>query len=150
MLAPGDRVRHKRTGQTGKVVAVGAPFGGFRGLSVQWDNPVQRLLGPDPSLRPQDVEKIEESAMQKIEDLIQKLGERTDMLPQPQPRWLVPKTLTLSLELDNDAFSDFNEAEAARIICKAAETMKTYGIQSKWSSALRDVNGNVVGEIQVR
>jgi hypothetical protein len=42
----GDRVRRKRDGMEGEVTYVGS---GPRGdaLSVLWDNPVQRLLGPD-------------------------------------------------------------------------------------------------------
>lgn len=42
----GDRVRRKRDGMEGEVTYVGS---GPRGdaLSVLWDNPIQRLLGPD-------------------------------------------------------------------------------------------------------
>jgi len=42
----GDRVRRRRDGMEGKVTYVGS---GPRGdaLSVLWDNPAQRILGPD-------------------------------------------------------------------------------------------------------
>ena len=52
----GNRVRRKRDGMEGEVTYVGS---GPRGdsLSVMWDNPVQRVLGPD-IVHPGSVEVI--------------------------------------------------------------------------------------------
>lgn len=56
-LKEGDRVSHPEKGE-GIVTKVGAPFGGFKGVAVQWDNPIDALMGSDPSMTPGKLTKI--------------------------------------------------------------------------------------------
>jgi len=58
-------------------------------------------------------------------------------------------TLKITMEMDNEAFTECNGSEAARILRKAADMMDG----SEWHIGdyfkLRDFNGNTVGEAKV-
>jgi hypothetical protein len=53
-------------------------------------------------------------------------------------------TLTITIDLDNDAFQDLNgQNEVARILNKYTTYVQEWGVPSNWG--LADVNGNTVG-----
>ncbi len=58
---------------------------------------------------------------------------------------------TLSLSLNNSAFSDQNNgAEVARILRKIANNIEESNLQDGDKDNLRDVNGNLVGYVEVK
>ncbi len=66
-LKEGDRVSNPKKGE-GTVVHVGAPMGGFKGVSVLWDGP-ESILGPDPSMTPGKLTKINEISPRSPKDV---------------------------------------------------------------------------------
>lgn len=55
---------------------------------------------------------------------------------------------TITIDMDNAAFADDWQQELARILDKLATSLRTYpSADSRW--ALRDINGNTVGEMEI-
>jgi hypothetical protein len=58
--------------------------------------------------------------------------------------------LTITMNLDNDAFAEDNGAEAARILHDLASHMKFETLEPGDVYTLTDINGNGVGRAVVR
>lgn len=52
-------------------------------------------------------------------------------------------TITIKIDTDNDAFSEYPEQEVARILNELAEGIANGKIDD--STTIRDINGNTVG-----
>ena len=59
------------------------------------------------------------------------------------------KKFTLSISLENVAFSSMAGVEIARILNKLANMLNDYTLEQKLSGNLRDYNGNTVGKWKV-
>jgi hypothetical protein len=58
-------------------------------------------------------------------------------------------TLTITIKMDNAAFSEDNGAEVARILAKFAREVESHTLEPDDSYKLRDINGNTVGTVSV-
>jgi hypothetical protein len=57
---------------------------------------------------------------------------------------------TITVKMDNEAFTDAPGYELARILRECATLVADGGYGHELTAKLRDINGNTVGEVKIR
>lgn len=58
-------------------------------------------------------------------------------------------TLTITIDMDNDAFADDNGRETSRILRELSSRVKDWTLEAGDYKKIRDINGNTVGSLSV-